>query len=174
MALGRLERMFRIITVCTGNICRSPMAELMLARAFEEAQLSDSVAVDSAGTTDYEVGRPIDTRASRKLETQGIASSEHRARQFEDRWFRERDLILALNYDHYQDLRALAPDEQGKAKVQMLRGFDPDAAGLDPSDQGIEDPWYGGQSGFDDSWNLIEAAVPGIVRHVQQAVDARR
>lgn len=150
------------------------MAELMLTRAFEDAGLSDSVTVDSAGTTDYEVGRPIDTRAARKLQAKGITSSGHRARRFEDSWFHERDLILALNYDHYQDLRALAPDDEGEAKVRMLRDFDPDAAGLNPSGQGIEDPWYGGQSGFDDSWDLIEAAVPGIVRHVQQAVDARR
>lgn len=166
--------MFRIITVCTGNICRSPMAELMLTRALEEAGLSDSATVDSAGTTDYEVGRPIDRRASRKLELQGITSTAHRARRFEDSWFRDRDLILALNYDHYEDLRALAPDDEGRTKVRMLRDFDPDMARRDPSEQGIEDPWYGDESGFDNSWDLIQAAVPGIVRHVQQVLDERR
>lgn len=150
------------------------MAELMLTRALEEAGLSGSATVDSAGTTDYEVGRPIDRRASRKLELQGITSTAHRARRFEDSWFRDRDLILALNYDHYEDLLALAPDEEGTAKVRMLRDFDPDMAGRDPSEQGIEDPWYGDESGFDNSWDLIEAAVPGIVRHVQQVLDERR
>jgi protein-tyrosine phosphatase len=166
--------MFRIITVCTGNICRSPMAELMLTRALADAGLDDVATVDSAGTTDYEAGRPIDDRASRKLALQGISSSAHRARRFEESWFGERDLILALNDDHYKELRALAPDGESRNKVRMLRDFDPDVAGEAPEKQGITDPWYGDEAGFDDSWDLIEAAIPGIVEHVRQTVDDPR
>lgn len=145
----------------------------MLTRALAEAGLDDVATVDSAGTTDYEAGRPIDRRASRKLQGKGISSSEHRARQFEESWFYERDLILALNDDHYKDLHALAPDEESRNKVRMLRDFDPEVAGQDPETQGIDDPWYGDEAGFDESWNLIEAAIPGIVEHVRQAVNAR-
>ncbi len=146
----------------------------MLTRALEEAELDDVATVDSAGTTDYETGRPIDERASRKLGSQGISSSTHRARRFEDSWFHERDLILALNDDHYEELRALAPDEESRDKVRMLRDFDPEVAGEHPQLQGIADPWYGDEAGFNDSWNLIEASIPGVVEYVRRATHATR
>lgn len=146
----------------------------MLKRALQEGGLDDVATVDSAGTTDYEAGRTIDERASRKLGSQGIASSAHRARRFEESWFRERDLILALNDDHYKELRALAPDRESLDKVRMLRDFDPETAGQEPHLQGIADPWYGDEAGFDDSWDLIEAAVPGVVDYVRQATNAGR
>lgn len=145
----------------------------MLTRALADAGLDDVATVDSAGTTGYEVGRPIDERASQKLGTQGISSSAHRARRFEETWFGERDLILALNDDHYKELRALAPDAESRDKVRMLREFDPEVAGQSPQMQGIADPWYGDETGFDDSWDLIEAAIPGIVEHVRNTVNVR-
>lgn len=166
--------MFRIITVCTGNICRSPMAERMLASALIDAGLEGAATVDSAGTHDYEVGRPIDPRASHKLDLHGIDSTTHRAREFDPRWFEERDLILALNVDHYQDLLALAPDEPARTKIHMLRDFDPAVSGQDAAMQGIEDPWFGGATDFETSWDQIAAALPGIIDYVRQAVSDRR
>lgn len=160
--------MFRIITVCTGNICRSPMAQLMLAEAFQDAGLADEVSVDSAGTSDWETGRPIDVRAAAKLDSHGIASSEHRARMFGPAWYTERDLILALDLDHYQQLRNNAPDDPSRAKVRLLREFDPAAEGHDISELGIYDPWFGDAADFGVSWDLISAAVPGIVEHTRR------
>ncbi len=157
---------YRIITVCTGNICRSPMAELMLAEALAEAQLSD-VDVDSAGITSYEAGRPIDPRAARKLAAHNISSELHVAREWRSEWFHTRELILALDVDHYGWLRQAAPDQASLAKIRMLRSFDPAVAGRDPLDQGIEDPWYGGHADFDATWELIRAAIPGILEHVR-------
>ncbi|KQN87351.1 low molecular weight protein-tyrosine-phosphatase [Arthrobacter sp. Leaf69] len=157
---------YRIIAVCTGNICRSPMAELMLAEAMAAAGLAGAV-VDSAGTTAYEVGRPIDPRAARKLTAHSIPSDQHVAREWRTDWFHSRDLILALDVDHFGWLQQAAPDRESLAKIRMLRSFDPAVAGKDPLDQGIEDPWYGGHADFDVTWNLIHAALPGIVAHVQ-------
>lgn len=159
---------YRIITVCTGNICRSPMAELMLAEAAAAAQLT-GVEVDSAGITAYEVGRPIDPRAARKLAAHNIGSELHVAREWRSDWFHSRELILALDVDHYGWLRQAAPDQASLAKIRMLRSFDPAVAGKDPLDQGIEDPWYGGHADFDLTWDLIHAAVPGILKHVRAA-----
>jgi protein-tyrosine phosphatase len=159
---------YRIITVCTGNICRSPMAELMLAEAAAAAQLT-GVEIDSAGITAYEAGRPIDHRAARTLAAHHISSALHVARAWRDEWFHSRELILALDVDHYGWLRQAAPDQASLAKVRMLRSFDPAVAGKDPLDQGIEDPWYGGHSDFDTTWELIHAAVPGILEHVRAA-----
>ncbi|WP_346959384.1 low molecular weight protein-tyrosine-phosphatase [uncultured Arthrobacter sp.] len=159
---------YRIITVCTGNICRSPMAELMLAEALAAAQLT-GVDVDSAGITAYEVGRPIDPRAARKLSAHNISSGLHVAREWRSEWFLSRELILALDVDHYGWLRQAAPDQASLAKIRMLRSFDPAVAGRDPLEQGIEDPWYGGHTDFDTTWELIHAAIPGILEHVRAA-----
>lgn len=164
---------FRIIAVCTGNICRSPMAEYMLAEAFAAAGLGDAVEVDSAGTTDYEAGRPIDPRAARKLASQGLTSDEHVARAWRPDWFGERDLILALDVDHFGWLQESAPSSEAASRVRMLRSFDPKVAAENTLDQGIEDPWYGGHADFDVVWDQIHDAVPGIVEHVQAAVEQR-
>lgn len=158
---------YRVITVCTGNICRSPMAELMLSAAFAEAGFADVVVVDSAGTTAYEGGHPIDPRAARKLTTHNVLSHRHIARGWRSEWFTERHLILALDVDHYGWLRASAPDCESRARIRMLRSFDPALECADPLEQGIEDPWFGDDSDFDAVWDQIQAAVPGIVRYVQ-------
>lgn len=144
------------------------MAELMLAEAASAAQLT-GVEVDSAGITAYEVGRPIDPRAARKLAAHNIGSELHVAREWRNEWFHSRELILALDLDHYGWLRQAAPDPSSLAKIRMLRSFDPAVAGKDPLDQGIEDPWYGGHADFDLTWDLIHAAVPGILGHVRAA-----
>ncbi|QHK20771.1 low molecular weight phosphotyrosine protein phosphatase [Pseudarthrobacter psychrotolerans] len=158
---------YRIIAVCTGNICRSPMAEMMLAAAFRAEGLGFDVTVDSAGTTGYEAGRPIDPRAGRRLAATRLSSEHHVARAWQAEWFRERDLILALDVDHYAWLRDAAPDADSMNKVRILRSFDRAVAGSDPLDQGIEDPWYGGHADFDAAWEQIRSAVPGIVDHVR-------
>lgn len=160
--------MYRIVTVCTGNICRSPMAEILLNRAFEEAGLAEDVLVDSAGTTGWEVGRPIDERAAAKLTELGLASERHSARQFEPAWYAERDLILALDVDHYEDLRLEAPDADSRGRVRMLREFDSTTTGTPVSDLGIYDPWYGDAADFEATWQMIHDAVPGIVQYVQE------
>ncbi|GGH97048.1 protein-tyrosine-phosphatase [Arthrobacter liuii] len=161
---------YRVITVCTGNTCRSPMAEIMLEAALGREGLDGLVEVDSAGITGYEAGRPIDPRAARRLAATQLASDHHVAREWEREWFRERDLILALDIDHYAWLSESAPDQEALDKIRMLRSFDPAMAGRDRLDQGIEDPWYGGHADFDAVWHQIQAALPGLVQHIKAAV----
>lgn len=144
------------------------MAEIMLNRAFEEAGLEDDVLVDSAGTTGWETGNPIDERAAAKLTQLGLASETHRARKFDPTWYAERDLILALDVDHYEDLRLEAPDAESRSRVRMLREFDPSTAGTPVSELGIYDPWYGDRADFEATWQMIHDAVPGIVQYVQE------
>ena len=161
---------YRVIAVCTGNICRSPMAELMLAAALEREGLEGLVTVDSAGTTGYEAGRPIDPRAARRLGATQLNWDKHIAREWQHSWFRERDLILALDIDHHAWLSESAPDQESRNKIRMLRSFDPRLADKDLLDQGIEDPWYGGQADFDVVWHQVHNALPGLVEYIKGAV----
>ena len=149
------------------------MAELMLAEAIAVEGLAGAV-VDSAGTTAYEAGRPIDPRAARRLTANSIPSDRHVAREWRAEWFQTRELILALDVDHFGWLQQAAPDRESLAKIRMLRSFDPAVAGKDPLDQGIEDPWYGGHADFDLTWNLINAALPGLVAHLRAELARRR
>ncbi|WP_312855576.1 low molecular weight protein-tyrosine-phosphatase [Paeniglutamicibacter cryotolerans] len=153
-------------TVCTGNICRSPMAEYMLRTALVDAGI-EGVLVDSAGTTDWEVGRPIDPRAGALLRSHGINADGHLARQFEPVWFRGTDLVLALDHEHYLDLLKLQPESTTPGTVRMLRSFDPAVAGAAPAMQGIYDPWYGDEADFRASWQMISAAIPGVLNFVR-------
>ncbi|WP_104086215.1 low molecular weight protein-tyrosine-phosphatase [Arthrobacter sp. GMC3] len=162
---------YRIIAVCTGNIARSPMAEFMLASAAEAAGLD--VVIDSAGTTAWEVGNPMDPRTLDVLNSHGIHTTAHVARKFQTAWFAERDLILALDTDHFDALKAMAPSPEAAAKVHMLRSFDPAMAGQNPQTQGIYDPWYGDEHDFQASWDMISAAVPGVLAYATAHGTAR-
>lgn len=146
------------------------MAALMLTEAFDAEGLGELVVVDSAGTTGYEVGHPIDPRAARVLTAQHLASENHVAREWRHEWYAQRDLILALDVDHFGWLQEGAPDHGSLKKVRMLRSFDPHMRGRSSLDLGIEDPWYGGHTDFDNTWTLIKAAIPGIVQHAKAAI----
>lgn len=165
--------MYRIATVCTGNICRSPMAELALRRAFDRAGLGQRVVVDSAGISDEEYGNPVDPRARRLLEREGLDTTGHHAQTFDPAWFSDHDLLLAMDLPHARSMRRQAADDAARAKVRMYRSFDPGLADSPEDDQGIADPWYGDTDGFEETWEMIEAALPGIVEHVRAQLDSR-
>ncbi|GAB2892182.1 low molecular weight protein-tyrosine-phosphatase [Neomicrococcus lactis] len=156
-----------IAVICTGNICRSPMAEHMIRAAAEEAGLFE-VFVTSAATTGWEVGNPIDPRALAILRELGLDAEDHVARQFEVVEFNNVDLVLALDTEHYMTLRHMAPTAHDRAKVRMIRAFDPKVAHHGVEAQGIYDPWYGEMSDFETVRDLISAAIPGIIDYVRE------
>jgi protein-tyrosine phosphatase len=132
---------YRVCFVCTGNICRSPIAESVLRRMVAEAGLADRVAVSSAGTGDWHTGDPADHRAMAALRGRGY-QLEHAARQWLRGDFADADLVVALDSGHYRHLLRQAPDPAARAKVRLLRSFDP-AAG---DDLDVPDPYYGDAS----------------------------
>lgn len=165
-----------MMTVCTGNICRSPMAEYLLRRALEQEGLADDVEVTSAGTSRWERGNPVDPRARAVLLADGIDAADHRAREFDPGWFPDLDLVLTMDVDHLDDLRELAPDPHEADKVHLFRGFldeySPDhssdrAAGADPRNAGISDPWYGTDADFEQTHRLIAEALPSLVAWIR-------
>ncbi|MBO0610144.1 low molecular weight phosphotyrosine protein phosphatase [Myceligenerans salitolerans] len=155
------------MTVCTGNICRSPMAEIVLRDRFEAAGLD--VVVDSTGVSDEERGNPIDHRARAALVARGYPAGEgHVARQATGPDVGSRDLVLAMTGEHARRLRALRPD----VDVRLYRSFDPAAATLPSRMLDIADPWYGGPADFEECLDQIEAAADGIVLHVRTGIAA--
>ena len=157
---------YRILTICTGNICRSPMAEYALREAVDRAGLGDRVEIASAGTSGWEVGNPIDPRAGALLHRHGIESDEHSARQMEDDELRRADLVLALDHDHLGPLRRALGADQAARTVRMVRDFAPRPV----EDTGIRDPWYGDESNFELAWEQIDEATDGILDHVREAL----
>lgn len=154
------------MTVCTGNICRSPMAEIVLRERFAAAGL-DHVVVDSAGTSNEEHGNPADPRARRVLERHGYRVPEHSARRVTAADLHSRDLVLAMTATHLHALERLAGGAAAPGRLRMLRSFDPatgDAVGhlLD-----VADPWYGVEGDFEETLRVITAAADGIVDHVR-------
>lgn len=158
--------MYRVCFVCTGNICRSPMAESVFRAHVADAGLAGLVGVDSAGTGGWHEGDGADPRTVAVLEAAGY-EQDHRARQFRASWFAGLDLVIALDAGHLRDLRALAPTPQDAAKVRLLRSYDPAA----PAAQGdVPDPYYGSLAGFEECLDLVEAASPGLLDAVREAV----
>ena len=166
------DRPYRVTVVCHGNICRSPMAELLLREAFDDAGLGDRVEVDSAGTSAEELGNPAHPRTIATLRRHGhpdLGWSTHRARQFGPEWFDAADLVLAADHPHADRLSRLSRTEADAAKVRLMRSFDPDAVAV--GDLHMADPWYGGDAEYEQTYAEIRAAVPGIVEHVRRALD---
>jgi protein-tyrosine phosphatase len=152
---------YRIVFVCSGNICRSPMADVIARSLLAKAGLDDDVQVDSAGTGDWHVGDGADRRVVRTLAEHGYDGSAHRAREFDRAWFAERDLVLAADRGHERQLRAWAPDEAAQAKIRLLREFDGQAVADGTLE--VDDPWYGDQADFERCLVEVERACAGLV-----------
>ncbi|MFF9626576.1 low molecular weight protein-tyrosine-phosphatase [Streptomyces griseosporeus] len=159
---------YRVCFVCTGNICRSPMAESVFHARVVEAGLGRLIEVDSAGTGGWHEGEGADPRTVSVLEEAGYAI-DHTARQFRPSWFSRLDLVIALDAGHLKALRRLAPTEEDAAKVRLLRSYDP-AAGADLD---VPDPYYGGVDGFEECLEMVEAASAGLLAAVREHVEGR-
>ncbi|MGW2586265.1 low molecular weight protein-tyrosine-phosphatase [Streptomyces virginiae] len=158
--------MYRVCFVCTGNICRSPMAESVFRAHVAADGLAALVEVDSAGTGGWHEGDGADPRTVSVMEAAGY-EQDHRARQFRSSWFARLDLVIALDAGHLRDLRALAPTAQDAAKVRLLRSYDPAASAAETD---VPDPYYGPLDGFEECLELVEAASPGLLDAVRTAV----
>jgi protein-tyrosine phosphatase len=154
----------RILFVCLGNICRSPTAEGVMRRLVREQGLEDAIEIDSAGTGDWHVGDAPDPRATEAARRRGTVL-EGAARQVTPADFQDFDLLLAMDATNLHELRQRAPDDAARAKVRLLREFDP--ASADALDLDVPDPYYGGPHGFDTVLDLVEAACAGLLEEIR-------
>ena len=161
---------YRVVCVCLGNICRSPMAEVVLRAQLAAAGLQDRVIVDSAGTGDWHLGDPMNPPARRQLERRGYDGAAHRARQVDASWLAERDLILAMDGSNLANLRALArQDDAAPDTMRRIRLFG-EVAGLDGAD--VPDPWGGSTADFARVLTMLETGMARIVSQLRDVVGA--
>lgn len=159
---------FRVTFVCTGNICRSPMAEVVMRRIASEHRLKTPIHVDSFGTGDWHVGEHADSRTLVALASAGYDGTAHRARQFDVALFDSSDLIVYFDNSHGRILTSLAPDDAARAKLHSLVAFDPVSSGLDE----VPDPYYAGPAMFDTVLELIERCCRGLFRQIAPALQS--
>jgi protein-tyrosine phosphatase len=153
---------YRICLVCLGNICRSPMAEIVLRTELQQAGLADRVEVDSAGTGDWHIGEPMHGPALLELTRRGYDGSGHRARQIERPWLARYDLILAMDRSNLADLGRMDPEALAAGRIRLLRSFDPGLAARDAYHDAVPDPYGGDPGDFELAFDLIHEAARGL------------
>jgi protein-tyrosine phosphatase len=157
--------MYRVALVCLGNICRSPIADVVVNAELEAAGLADRVEVTSCGTGTWHVGEPMDTRAAAVLSGAGHDPTRHRARHFGVDWH-DHDLILVMDRANLADVLAELPTDRHD-RVRMFRSYDPEVD--DPDDvPDVPDPFYGGPEGFDDVLAIVERSARRLVEELRR------
>ena len=158
---------YSVCFVCSGNICRSPMAETVLRAAVSAAGLGDEVVVDSAGTGDWHIGQSMNGGAQAALARRGHDGSAHRARQIDASWLPRRDLFLAMDARNLADLRRMA----GPSHRDRIRLFGEVGGLSDAEGQEIPDPYGGDANEFGYVFDLLSQAAPVIAARLAQRIN---
>lgn len=148
--------MTKILMVCLGNICRSPLAEGIL-----KSKLDSNFTVESAGTAAYHVGNKPDPRSIAVARQNGLNITNQRARKFTKQDFEDFDIIYAMDNSNYQNIIALAENNQQKEKVKLILNESFPDKNLD-----VPDPYYGGDKGFENVYNMLDNACEIIAKRI--------
>lgn len=162
------EYVLSVCFVCSGNICRSPIAEKVYLTVLDREGLAGRVRVSSAGTGPWHAGEPADARAADVLRRSGYPS-DHVARQVNPNHL-DADLLLAASAEHVGALTRALGGRDAAERVRLIRSFDPAA----PAGAELPDPYYGGDHGFDEVLEMVEAAMPGLLEWTRSELENRR
>lgn len=159
--------MIRIMFVCTGNICRSPLAHRMLEKMARERGLREEIHVESSGTDAWHVGEEVDSRMQRTAAKHGLRM-HHRARRLSREDLRQYDIVFAMTAGHVRSIHSLARSDSGgdQVRVRFFRSYDPRvSAGTNPPD--VPDPYYGGTEGFEEVFTIVERTCSAILDAIE-------
>lgn len=162
-----VSRAVRVDFVCTGNICRSPMAEVVLREHAARRGLGQRIATGSWGIGDWHVGQGADDRTVAALERAGLDGSAHRARSIDAASAERADLLIALDAGHVAALHAIRPDAADR--IVLLRAFDPEVEGA----ADVPDPYWSGPDEFDRVLAMITRSVDGLLDALAAAASSR-
>ena len=155
-------RKVRVLFVCMGNICRSPTAQGVFRHLVEQEGLAHIVEADSAGTHSYHVGEAPDRRAQETARERGINLGELRARKALPQDFDLFDYVVAMDRENYYHLAAICPPGM-EEKLSLLMDFAPRLQLRE-----VPDPYYGGASGFQRVYDMVEAAAEGLIADIRK------
>ena len=163
--MNHVDKTVAVLFVCMGNICRSPTGEGVFQHFVDEAELTERIHVDSAGTIGYHRGNPADARMQAAANRRGY-SLESLARQVSGEDFEKFDLVIAMDVENLENLDYLAGERL--PHVRMLGSFLPESDDVirGPS---VPDPYYGGQSGFERVLDLVEDASRGLLQRLRES-----
>ena len=159
---------YKICLVCLGNICRSPMAEVVLRQVLARSGLSESVSVESAGTGDWHVGERMFGPARAELARRGYDGSAHRARQIQPSWLSKYDLVVAMDRANLAALQRMAPDADSAGRIRLLRTFDPALPPDDPHQGEVPDPYGAPQEYYALALDLVLAGARGLASQLAE------
>ncbi|MFC4224421.1 low molecular weight protein-tyrosine-phosphatase [Lysinibacter cavernae] len=165
-----IDSAFRVCFVCTGNICRSPMAEVVFRHLAEQAGLGENIIVSSRGTGDWHVGERADSRTLAALTARGYGGSEHRAHEMDTVDFRTNDLIIALDRTHLRVLSSLAPSPEDLSKIELLQTF----VGSSDDALDVPDPYYADDLAFAQVLATIEKSCAALFNQLEPAIRRKR
>jgi len=151
----------RVLFVCMGNICRSPTAHGVFRALVQHENLQAVIEIDSAGTHAYHTGEPPDRRAQQTASQRGIDLSDLRARAVCTKDFASFDYILAMDEANYMSLQSSCPDDI-QHKIHLFLSFAPQL-----NRREVPDPYYGGQKGFENVFDMIEQASQGLLADIR-------
>jgi protein-tyrosine phosphatase len=151
-----------ICFVCLGNICRSPLAQGVFEALVKKEGLQDRIIISSAGTSHWHVGSPPDERMQQTAQAHGI-QLRSRGRQFAATDFKTIDLVLAMDHNNFGILQQMQPAQELHEKLFLFRSFDPENNG----DLEVPDPYYGGDSGFENVYQMVERTCPKVLEHLK-------
>lgn len=151
----------KVSFVCLGNICRSPLAQGVFEYLVQKQGLEHKIEISSAGTGDWHVGKPPDTRMQATAKQHGVIMKS-RARQFAAEDFNQLDLVLAMDRSNESDLSRMCRTPEARKKLRLFRSFDPESKG----DEDVPDPYYGGIDGFEQVFQIVHRTCPEILKYI--------